>query len=63
DDFFVIPGTKKVKYLKENVGAGSIKLSSDELTQIRKAAEAAEIAGNRYPPGWNEMAYADSPAL
>ncbi|KAI3604921.1 putative aldo-keto reductase [Moniliophthora roreri] len=63
DDFFVIPGTKKVKYLQENVGAGKVKLSANDIAQIRKVAEAAEIHGNRYAAGWNEMAYADSPPL
>ncbi|KAJ7799211.1 NADP-dependent oxidoreductase domain-containing protein [Mycena olivaceomarginata] len=63
EDFFVIPGTKKVKYLHENAGAAAIELTGEEVAAVRLAAEATEIPGNRYGAGFNEMAYVDSPAL
>ncbi|KAK0447374.1 NADP-dependent oxidoreductase domain-containing protein [Desarmillaria tabescens] len=63
EDFFVIPGTKKIKYLKENLGAGSLKLTPEEIAEIRQIAEAAEIPGERYGPGFLEMTYVESPAL
>ncbi|KAK7043898.1 Aldo-keto reductase str7 [Paramarasmius palmivorus] len=63
DDFFAIPGTKKIKYLQENVGAANVKLTPEEVAQVRKVAEAAEIPGDRYGAGWNEMTYVDSPPL
>ncbi|KAK0434535.1 NADP-dependent oxidoreductase domain-containing protein, partial [Desarmillaria tabescens] len=31
DDFVVIPGTKKIKYLEENLGAAKVKLSQEEV--------------------------------
>ncbi|KAJ7573405.1 NADP-dependent oxidoreductase domain-containing protein [Mycena floridula] len=63
DDFFVIPGTKKVKYLQENIGAGSVKLTAEEVMELRRVAEATEIPGDRYGAGYNELTYVDSPAL
>ncbi|KAJ7863976.1 NADP-dependent oxidoreductase domain-containing protein [Mycena olivaceomarginata] len=51
EDFFVIPGTKKAKYLRENAEAASIELTAEELAAVRLVAEATEIPGNRYGPG------------
>ncbi|KAF9526674.1 NADP-dependent oxidoreductase domain-containing protein [Crepidotus variabilis] len=46
-----IPGTKKVKYLKENLGSARVKLSSEELVEIRKELDRANITAlGRYPP-------------
>ncbi|KAF7341262.1 putative aldo-keto reductase [Mycena venus] len=63
DDFFVIPGTKKPKYLYENAGAASVKLTAEEIAEVRWAAEATEIPGDRYGAAFNEMTYVDSPPL
>ncbi|KAJ7464314.1 NADP-dependent oxidoreductase domain-containing protein [Mycena galericulata] len=63
DDFFVIPGTKKIKYLNENAGAGSVRLSAKEVAEVRAAAEAADIPGDRYGAGFIDMLYVDSPPL
>lgn len=49
-DFFVIPGTKNTKYLEENVGAGQVKLTAEEVQEIRALVSAADIAGDRYGP-------------
>ncbi|MEJ2854562.1 MULTISPECIES: aldo/keto reductase [unclassified Saccharothrix] len=43
-----IPGTKRVKYLEENVAAASIELSADDLKAIEDATPPA--AGERYTP-------------
>ncbi|KAK0200332.1 NADP-dependent oxidoreductase domain-containing protein [Desarmillaria ectypa] len=48
DDFVVIPGTKKIKYLEENLGAAKVKLSQEEIAAIRKLAEESDIPGTRY---------------
>ncbi|KAK0486604.1 NADP-dependent oxidoreductase domain-containing protein [Armillaria novae-zelandiae] len=48
DDFVVIPGTKKIKYLEENLGAAKVKLNQEEITAIRKLAEESDIPGERY---------------
>jgi len=48
DDIVPIPGTKRVKYLEENVGALDVKLTSDDLTQIEKVLPKGAFAGQRY---------------
>ncbi len=49
DFLFPIPGTKKVKYLEENVQAATILLSQKELTQINEVFPKNAAAGLRYP--------------
>ncbi|KAJ7925172.1 NADP-dependent oxidoreductase domain-containing protein [Mycena leptocephala] len=46
-DFVVIPGTKKIKYLEENLGASALTLSTEEIAAVRKIAEESEIPGER----------------
>jgi len=46
DDIVPIPGTKRVKYLEENVGAADLELSAGALAEL--AALAARTAGPRY---------------
>ncbi|CAI2170401.1 2163_t:CDS:2 [Funneliformis geosporum] len=48
DGIVVIPGTKKVKYLEENLEAAKIQLTSEELSEIRKIISSVEIIGTRY---------------
>ena len=43
-----IPGTKRRKYLEENVGAVRIQLSKEELRRIEEAAPKGAAAGDRY---------------
>lgn len=47
-----IPGTKKIKYYDENMGALRLTVSDEENDEIRRAIDKASIAGDRYPPGW-----------
>jgi aryl-alcohol dehydrogenase-like predicted oxidoreductase len=44
-----IPGTKRRKYLEENAGAADIRLSTDDLARIDRAAPQGAAAGTRYP--------------
>ncbi|CAF1021397.1 unnamed protein product [Adineta steineri] len=60
EDFFVIPGTTKIKNLEENVGAAGVKLSKEEEQEIRKACENADIAGGRYAEAVDSLLYGDS---
>lgn len=48
DDVVPIPGTKRVAYLEENVGAVSIRLSADDLAQLEQAVPRGAVAGPRY---------------
>ena len=49
DDVVPIPGTKRVAYLEENLGALAIGLSADELAQLADIAPQGVAAGLRYP--------------
>ncbi|PKB95468.1 Aldo/keto reductase [Rhizophagus irregularis] len=48
DNVIVIPGTRKIKHLEENVEAVKVNLSSEELAEIRQIINSIEIIGNRY---------------
>ncbi|CAF1533490.1 unnamed protein product, partial [Adineta ricciae] len=60
DDFIVIPGTSKIKNLEENIQAAQMKLSKEEIKEIRDACEQANVAGDRYPEIMQADLYADS---
>ena len=60
DDFVLIPGTTKVKNLEENVGAVNVKLSKQEVQEIRNACEKANVAGGRYPEVFSAGLFGDS---
>jgi len=49
DDVVPIPGTKRVAYLEENVGAVELSLGADDLERIDEAAPHGATAGDRYP--------------
>lgn len=56
DDVVPIPGTKRVRYLVENVGAVSVRLTAEERTVL----DGLTAAGDRYPDmAWTER---DTPA-
>ncbi len=46
---FPIPGTKRIKYLEENVGALSVELTEGELIELELIAPHGAAAGLRYP--------------
>jgi aryl-alcohol dehydrogenase-like predicted oxidoreductase len=48
EDIIPIPGTKRVKYLEENVGAINVHLTADDLAQIEKVLPKGAAAGQRY---------------
>ncbi|CAA9289694.1 MAG: Oxidoreductase, aldo/keto reductase family [uncultured Actinomycetospora sp.] len=48
-DVVPIPGTKRRRYLEENVGAVDVPLSAEELEAIEKVAPAGVATGERYP--------------
>jgi aryl-alcohol dehydrogenase-like predicted oxidoreductase len=49
EDIVPIPGTKRRKYLEENVAAAEVSLSDDELSRIDEAAPVGAASGDRYP--------------
>jgi aryl-alcohol dehydrogenase-like predicted oxidoreductase len=48
-DIVPIPGTKRRKYLQENVGALDVDLTSKDLVRIDEVAPRDAFAGSRYP--------------
>jgi aryl-alcohol dehydrogenase-like predicted oxidoreductase len=48
-DIVPIPGTKRVRYLEENVAAADVALSDDDLRRLDEAAPRGATAGDRYP--------------
>jgi aryl-alcohol dehydrogenase-like predicted oxidoreductase len=50
-----IPGTTKLERLKENIGAASIELTSDDLNEIESAASKITVQGARYPERLERM--------
>ncbi|MFY9579640.1 MAG: aldo/keto reductase [Gaiellaceae bacterium] len=49
DDIVPIPGTKRRRYLEENVAAASVELTEDELARLDEVFPAGVTAGERYP--------------
>ncbi len=48
DDVVPIPGTKRVPYLEENVGALDVGLDAGELDALRRAVPPEAVVGERY---------------
>jgi aryl-alcohol dehydrogenase-like predicted oxidoreductase len=57
DDIVPIPGTKRRKYLEENVGAADVRLSPEEMTSLDAALAPENVSGPRY--GEKAMAQVD----
>ncbi|MDT7800089.1 MAG: hypothetical protein QOI78_3522 [Actinomycetota bacterium] len=49
EDVVPIPGTKRRKYLEENVAAAALELTAADIEAIEAAAPADAVAGERYP--------------
>jgi aryl-alcohol dehydrogenase-like predicted oxidoreductase len=48
DDVVPIPGTKRIAYLEENLGAAGVELTADDLRQIDEVAPKGVALGDRY---------------
>jgi aryl-alcohol dehydrogenase-like predicted oxidoreductase len=49
-DVVPIPGTKRVKYLEENMGAINVKLSESERNELQSRLAEIGVVGERYTP-------------
>jgi aryl-alcohol dehydrogenase-like predicted oxidoreductase len=49
DDIVPIPGTKRRKYLEENVGALEVRLTRQDVDRINEVMPMGVAAGTRYP--------------
>jgi len=48
DDIVPIPGTKRVRYLEENVDAANLELTADDLAELAEAFAPGAVSGERY---------------
>jgi len=48
-DVVPIPGTKRVRYLEENVAAGQVELAADDLRRLDEVFPKGVARGDRYP--------------
>ena len=62
-DVIPIPGTKKIKYLEENVAALKVELTADEEKAIRDVLKRATVAGERYPAAASATLFKDAAPL
>ena len=49
-DMVPIPGTKRRKYLEENIGAADVSLTREEMATLDAAGAPGKVAGERYGP-------------
>ncbi|KZT68421.1 Aldo/keto reductase [Daedalea quercina L-15889] len=64
EDVIPIPGTTNINRLHENLGAVRVKLTPEEVAEVRQIAENANATqGMRYPPLLNTLLFADTPPL
>lgn len=57
EDIIPIPGTKRLTYLKENLGALAVRLTPADLTALDEAMNSHPVQGGRYPEEILEIAY------
>jgi len=55
EDVVPIPGTKRRKYLEENVAAAQLELTADDLAAIAATAPADAVSGDRYRPEMQKL--------
>ena len=48
EDVAPIPGTKRVTYLEENVGAAAVTLTDADLARLQQAVPRDAVVGDRY---------------
>ncbi|KAI0490347.1 aldo-keto reductase [Xylaria cf. heliscus] len=64
EDVIPIPGTKRVKYLEENIESANVTLSKEEEAKIRQAIDSVGGSkGARYGPALVSSLFGDSPEL
>eukprot|EP00884_Botryococcus_braunii_P022763 jgi/Botrbrau1/9170/Bobra.0236s0003.1 len=57
EDVFPIPGTKRVKYLEENVEAFFVELTPEEKAELEDIFDPSKVHGGRYAPEMAQWSY------
>ncbi|KAL6851548.1 hypothetical protein ACP4OV_020481 [Aristida adscensionis] len=60
NDVCPIPGTTKIENFNQNMGALSVKLTPDEMTELESYAAAGNVQGDRYPEPQMATTWKDS---
>ncbi|OIT01831.1 PREDICTED: auxin-induced protein PCNT115 [Nicotiana attenuata] len=63
NDVCPIPGTTKIENLNQNIGALSIKLTSEDMAELESIASANAVQGDRYIPGMSTYKNSETPPL
>lgn len=61
DDVFPIPGTRRIKYLEENVAAAHITLTAADKKALQDIFHADQVAGERYDPDFMASSHQGGP--
>ena len=54
-DLVPIPGTKRVRYLEDNMGALAVRLTTGDLKEINERCAQIDVVGERYAPSMMAM--------
>lgn len=57
-----IPGCTSIERLKENAAGRDVKLSKEELNEIKEILSSINVVGGRYPSFASALLYAEAPA-
>ena len=63
NDVCPIPGTTKIENFNQNVGALSVKLTPEEITELESLALADNVKGDRYDNSINTWKDSETPPL
>lgn len=55
-----IPGTTRIKNFDENMASLDVKLTKEDVKEIRDAIDKAEVHGERYPPAMAKTLFVDT---
>jgi aryl-alcohol dehydrogenase-like predicted oxidoreductase len=57
NDIVPIPGTKRIKYLEDNLGALRVSLTPEDANDIREELAAIPVTGDRYQPAMMKLVH------
>lgn len=60
EDIIPIPGTTKIKRFEENMASLKVNISAEDNCRLRKAINAMEVHGSRYPESLAQSLFADT---
>ncbi|KAG7588135.1 NADP-dependent oxidoreductase domain superfamily [Arabidopsis suecica] len=63
DDVCPIPGTTKIENLNQNIGALSVKLTTEEMSELESLAQPESVQGERYMASVSTFKNSDTPPL